>query len=78
MDVLGFTVLYQMDEMGWCKPSTPVARVNMGLWQVEKPEGKDGATLTLGVTDIDAAREELEGKGVRFDGPTQTIESING
>lgn len=71
--VLGFKVLYQMDEMGWCEMATPVNRVNVGLSQVEKPEVKGGATLTFGVTDIDAARKELEGKDVRFDGATQTI-----
>lgn len=72
-DVLGFKLLYKLDEMGWCEMSTPVARVNVGLSQVEKPAGKGGATLTFGVTDIDAARKDLEGKKVRFDGPTNTI-----
>ena len=71
--VLGFNVLYQMDEMGWCEMATPVKRVNVGLSQVEKPQVKRGTTLTFGVTDIDAARKELEGNDVRFDGETQTI-----
>jgi len=72
-DVLGFKLLYQMDEMGWCELSSAVARVNVGLSQVEKPEGQGGATLTFGVKDIDAARRELEKKGVKFDGETRTI-----
>lgn len=75
-EVLGFKLLYQMDEMGWCELASCVERVNVGLSQVEEAGGKGGATLTFGVTDIDAARKELEANDVRFDGPTQTIESM--
>jgi len=75
-DVLGFKLLYQVDEMGWCEMSTPVARVNVGLSQVEEAGGKGGATMTFGVVDIDDARKKLEGKKVRFDGPTQVLEGM--
>jgi predicted enzyme related to lactoylglutathione lyase len=75
-DVLQFKLLYLMDEMGWCELASPVARVNVGLGQEEKPEVKGGATLTFGVVDIDAARKQLEAKKVRFDGPTRTIEGM--
>lgn len=72
-DVLGFKLLYRVDEIGWCELATEVAggRVNVGLSQVEKPRGKGGATPTFGVKDIAKARATLEGKKVRFDGPTQ-------
>ena len=72
-DVLGFEELYKMDDMGWCEMKSPVARVNVGLSQVEKPEVKGGATLTFGVTDIEASRANLEGQGVAFDGDTICI-----
>jgi len=75
-DVLGFKLLYQMDEMGWCELASAVDRVNIGLSQVEKGGGPGGATLTFGVKDIDSARKTLEGRKVRFDGPTQTIEGM--
>jgi len=75
-DVLGFQLLYRMDEMAWCELSTPVARVNVGLSQVERPQFEGGATLTFGVTDIDAARSNLAHQGVRFDGDIQTIEGM--
>jgi predicted enzyme related to lactoylglutathione lyase len=75
-DVLGFKLLYQMDQMGWCELATPVARVNVGLGQEENPQVKGGTTLTFGVVDIDDARKQLEAKKVRFDGPTQTIEGM--
>ncbi len=44
---------------------------------MEDAGGKGGgATLTFGVKDIDAAREQVEAKGVRFDGPTREIEGL--
>lgn len=76
-DVLGFQVLYQMDEMGWAELATEVAKVNVGLAEVEEmPAGGGGATLTFGVRNIDAARKQLEAQDVRFDGETRTIEGM--
>ena len=72
-EVLGFELIYHFKEMGWGELKTPVARVNVGLSQVEKPQPRGGATLTFGVKDVDAARKRLETKDVRFDGETQTI-----
>ena len=72
-EVLGFEVLYKLDEMGWAEVKTEVPGVNVGLSQVEEVPAGGGATLTFGVRDIDAARQRLEGQGVRFDGDTQTI-----
>lgn len=75
-DVLGFKHLYTVDEIGWCELASSVAKVNVGLGQVEAVQPRGGATLTWGVGDIDAARAELERKRVRFDGPTMTIEGM--
>lgn len=72
-EILGFALLYRMDDMGWCELKSPVEKVNVGLSEVEKPEVKGGATLTFGVTDIDAARVLFESRGVAFDGETMTI-----
>lgn len=72
-DILGFELIYRMDEMAWCEMRTPVERVMVGLGQVESPEVRGGATLTWGVVDIAAARALLEGQKVRFDGETMTI-----
>ena len=72
-DVLGFGLAYKIDDMGWCEFHTSVAKVTIGLSQVEKPEVKGGATLVFGVRDIDVARATLEGQGVKFDGDTMTI-----
>jgi len=70
--VLGFGLLYHMEEMGWAEVSTETPGVNVGLSQVEdvKP---GGPVPTFGVKDIADARAKLEAAGVRFDGDTQTI-----
>ena len=75
-DVLGFKLLYKVDEIGWCELETEVARVNVGLSQAEKVEGRGGVVPTFGVKDVDSARETLLGMDVRFDGPNQTIEGL--
>jgi len=71
--VLGFKLLYHLEDMGWCELATEVNRVNVGLSQVEQPNIGLCGKLTWGVKDIDAARKLLELKKVRFDGPTQEI-----
>ncbi len=75
-DVLGFNLLYKVDDMGWCELASCMPGVNVGYSQVEKPEVKGGATLTWGVKDIAKARKELEGKKVRFDGDTIEIPGL--
>ncbi|HST35867.1 MAG TPA: VOC family protein [Allosphingosinicella sp.] len=72
-DVLGFSLLYRMEEVAWCELSTGVARVNVGLGVREEAGGKGGATLTFGVADLDAAKAELDRHGIRQDGPIQDI-----
>jgi predicted enzyme related to lactoylglutathione lyase len=72
-DVLGFTMLYKIDDMQWAELATETARVNVGLSAVEKPKVGAGPVPTFGVKDIAAARKRLEGQKVRFDGETQTI-----
>ena len=72
-EVLGFELLYRLEDMAWCELSTGVARVNLGLSEVEEAGGKGGATLTFGVEDIEAAKAELDARGVRHDAPIQDI-----
>lgn len=75
-DVLGFKLLYEVDEMSWCELATCVERVNVGLSEVENPTVKGGTTLTFGVKDLDAARAQLEARDVRFDGPNRVYEGM--
>lgn len=73
--VLGFSLLYRVDELGWCEMQSPVADVNVGLSVVETPN-PGGATPTFGVSDIDAAKATLEEAGVRIDGDIMVFEGM--
>ena len=75
-DVLGFELLFELPDQQFCELASPVDRVTVGLSQVSDFKTGSGTTLTLGVRDIEAARALLEGRGVRFDGPTQEIPGI--
>jgi predicted enzyme related to lactoylglutathione lyase len=72
---LGFTLIYRVDEIGWCEMTTPVQGVTIGLSQVETPETK-GTVLTWQVTDIAHTRALLENAGVKFAGDTSTIPNL--
>lgn len=66
--LLGFELLYRRDDIGWCELTTGVKDVNVGLSERREAGGAGGATLTFGVTDLDAAKAELDAAGVRQDG----------
>ena len=75
-DILGFDLLYRAEDIAWCELKTAVARVNIGLSQVEDPGGKGGATLTFGVEDIEAAKADLDSRDIRQDGPIRDIPGL--
>ena len=62
-----------MGPCGRCELSTGVDKVNVGLSEVEEAGGRGGATLTFGVTDIEAAKGALDAAGVRQDGAIRDI-----
>ena len=68
-DMLGFEEVFKVPEAGWAEVSTSADGVSIGLEAGGAAEGR-GTTPVFGVVDIDAARSELEGKGVRFEGDT--------
>lgn len=72
-DTLGMTLAYRADEMGWAEIQLPTTGVTVGLNVNGPGAGTGGATIVLGVADIEAARAELEGKGVAFPKPTEEI-----
>ena len=72
-EVLGMTLLYRIDDIAWCELSTGVAKVNVGLGESEQVPQGGGATLTFGVTDIEAAQRALDAASVRQDGPIRDI-----
>jgi predicted enzyme related to lactoylglutathione lyase len=74
--VLGFTLLYRADEIGWCEMSTHMAGVNVGLSQNQSVPQGGGATNVWAVADIEAAKAELDRNGVRQDGEIQIIPGL--
>ena len=75
-DVLGFELLYTADDIAWCELSTGVQRVNVGLSERREPGAAGGATLTFGVTDLEAAKAELDANEVRQDGDIMEIPGL--
>lgn len=74
-DMLGFEVLYHADDAGWSELQTKTDGVTLGLG--EQAEPSPGNTVPVfGIADITSARRALEEAGVRFDGPTETIEGM--
>ena len=68
-DTLGFEEIFKVPEAGWAEVTTSADGVSIGLEAGGTAQGR-GSTPVFGVVDIDAARSELEGKGVRFEGET--------
>ena len=74
-DKLGFEVLYHMDEAGWSELRTMTEGVTLGLGEQAEPSPGNSVPV-FGISDIAAGRGALEGAGVKFDGPTETIEGM--
>jgi predicted enzyme related to lactoylglutathione lyase len=72
---LGFQLLYHFDEAGWSEMQTMTEGVTLGLGEQVEPTPGNSVPV-FGVADIAGARLALEGVGVRFDGPTETIEGM--
>lgn len=75
-EVLGFTLLYRADEIAWCEMSTGVAKVNIGLSQVETVQKGGGSTPVWGVVDLDIAKSHLDRHKVRQDGQIRHIPGL--
>lgn len=74
-EMLGFEVLYHADEVGWSELATMTDGVTLGLGEQAEP-APGNMVPVFGVADIASARQGLEAAGVRFDGPTETVEGM--
>jgi catechol 2,3-dioxygenase-like lactoylglutathione lyase family enzyme len=72
---LGFTLLYDVPEIGWCEMATHMDGVTVGFAETFKPT-VGNCVPTWEVEDLDAARAALEAAGVAFDGPTEVNEGM--
>lgn len=74
-EMLGFELLHHLDDAGWSELRTMTDGVTLGLG--EQAEPAPGNTVPVfGVSDITAARKDLEKAGVEFDGETLVIEGM--
>ena len=74
-EVLGYKLLYRMDDIGWCELESSVKDVNIGLSVTESPN-PGGSVPTFGVADIEAAKAWLESKDVKIDGDIMVIDKM--
>ncbi|WP_120495260.1 VOC family protein [Kiloniella sp. EL199] len=74
-EILGFEVLYHMDEAGWSEIATNTENVTIGLGEHTKPAPGNSVPV-FGIADLDSARGKMEDAGVRFDGPTDVVEGM--
>jgi predicted enzyme related to lactoylglutathione lyase len=74
--VLGCTLLYRVDDIGWCEMTSSVPGVSIGLGQREEVAQGGGATNVWEVEDIVAAKAHLDAHGVRQDGDIQHIPGL--
>jgi predicted enzyme related to lactoylglutathione lyase len=73
--MLGFELLYHLDEAGWSEMKTKTEGVTLGLGEQSEPTPGNSVPV-FGVGDIEVARAALEAEGVRFDGETEIIEGM--
>lgn len=74
--VLGFSLLYRVDDIVWAELATATPGVSVGLGQVDEVRQGGGATNVWSVRDIESARAHLDAHGVRQDGPVRVIDGL--
>jgi len=74
-DMLGFSLMYHMDEAGWSEMQTNTAGVTLGFGEHTEPSPGNSVPV-FGVADIIKARHDLEAAGVEFDGEIDVVEGM--
>ena len=74
--ILGCTLMYRVDEIGWCEMRTHMDGVRIGLSQNQSVVQGGGATNVWSVANIEAAKAHLDTHGVRQDGDIQHIPGL--
>ena len=74
-NMLGFKIIYHIDEAGWSEIQTNTAGVTLGLGEHTKP-APGNCVPVFGTADLDAARQKLEKADVKFDGETDVVEGM--
>lgn len=72
---LGFSLMYDAEEIGWCEMATHMEGITVGFAESWQPN-PGNCVPVWAVSDLDAARAALEAQGVAFDGPTEVNEGM--
>ena len=72
-ETLGFRITERRDDLKFAHIATAVEGLQIGLSAGGTASGTGAAVINIGVTDANAARAALEGKGVKFLRPTTVI-----
>lgn len=75
-EVLGFEVVYDLAEQGWCELATPTKDAKLGLAADATAGGSNQAYCAFGVRDMDAAKSGLARHGVTFEGDVVELPGI--
>jgi predicted enzyme related to lactoylglutathione lyase len=75
-EVLGYELLYRVDEIGWCEMKTEMAGVNIGLSQNQEVPQGGNATNVWSVADIEAAKAHLDVHGMKQDVDIQHVPNL--
>lgn len=74
-DVLGLKKIFEMP--GWAEYAHEQGAAAIGLnTNAPPPEGSGGATVVLGVENLDATRQRLAKRGVAFEGDVMEIPGV--
>jgi len=75
-DVLGFEVVYDLPEQGWCELATPSKDAKLGLAADDTAAGSNQAYCAFGVKDMSKAKESLVKQGVKLEGDVVELPGI--
>ena len=67
-EVLGFEVVFDLAEQGWCELATPAKDAKLGLASDDTAAGSNQAYCAFGVADMAAAKAALVKHGVELEG----------
>jgi len=63
-------------EMNWASFETGVPNCQIGMGQTDEEIKGSSTSISLGVTDINAARDALQAKGVKFEGDNMEVSGM--
>ena len=75
-DVLGFEVVYDLAEQGWCELATPSKDAKLGLSQNPETRGSCEGFVSFGVKDMVAAKAQLVKHQVALEGDVVEIPTV--